>query len=254
MSSQPPQEPPEGSERPPPGQQPAWGTPPPHMPRSDQDSTAHRIGYRLGQGLVIAVLAGVGLLIVLALIGVVFGDDPSKNNAQTAATTAPTTVATTAAPSTTGEPTTTDEPTTTAKPKPIPSETILRNAVVKALGESNRDVKRLPGFTANEGEYIVLTWRINENLTEGLTKDSARLDGMKILKAIRGVPEHDRYKGVSLKGTYSLVDRLGNAAEETVIRANYERSTLEKINFDGIDYKVIFDVADSGSTHPAFQY
>jgi len=206
------------------------------------------------------VVSLVGILIVAGIIGVLAGDPDSTSSSE--ATAAPTTVASTVPPTTieepatTAEPVTTAKPTTTAKPKPIPSKTILRNAVVEALGDSNRDVKRLPQFGATEGEYIVLTWRINENLTEGLTKDSARLDGVNILKAIRNVPEHDRYKGVAIKGTYSLVDQYGNASEDTVVRATYERRTLERINFEpgGVNFKQIFEIADSGSVHPAFQY
>jgi len=231
------------------GQQPGWGQPPP--PREPKSKTPiYRRPWFIIVGIVVLVLIAAGLL----------GDPPQDT--QTAATAAPTTIPattvapTTTEPATTAEPVTTAKPTTTAAPKPIPSKTILRAAVVKALGESNRDVKRLPGFTANEGEYIVLTWRINENLTEGLTKDSARLDAVNILKAIKGVPEHDRYQGVSLKGTYSLVDQYGNSSEDTVVRATYDRRTLEKINFElgGVDFKQIFEIADSGSVHPAFQY
>ena len=195
---------------------------------------------------VVALFIGLG---VVALIGALFRDDSPQKSAQPPVTVAPTT---TGASSTTEAPATTAKPTTTAKP--VPSETILRNAVAEPLGESNRDVRRLPQFEAKEGEYTVLTWRINESLTEGLTKDSAHHDGVEILRAIKGVPEHDRYKGVALKGTYPLVDKYGNSKEQIVIRANYDRSTLEKINFDGIDFKTIFDIADSGSTHPAFQY
>ena len=254
--TQPPQPPPGGWGPPPQGApptQPQWGQQPPGPPQPPKPKPPI---YRRPWFIIVGVL-------VLFLIGAALLGDPPQEEAQPVASAAPTTVATTnPAPSTTSEPATTAEPVTTAKPtttaapKPIPSKTILRNAVVKALGESNRDVKRLPQFSATEGEYIVLTWRINENLTEGLTKDSARLDGVNILKAIKSVPEHDRYKGVSMKGTYSLVDQFGNASEDTVVRATYERRTLERINFEpgGVDFKQIFDIADSGSVHPAFQY
>jgi hypothetical protein len=201
-------------------------------------------------------------VLVLLVIGAGLLGDPPAEDTQTAATGAPTTVATSAptteAPATTEPATTatTEKPTTTAKPKPIPSKTILHDAVAEALGESNRNVKRLPGFSADEGSYIIVTWRIDENLTEGLTKDGARIDAVTILKTIKGVPEHDRYKGVFLKGTYPLVDQYGNSKEETVVRARYERRTLERINFEpgGVSSKAIFDIADAGSVVPAFQY
>jgi hypothetical protein len=206
-----------------------------------------------------------GALVVVVVLASILGalagesEPDSASQATQAPTTVATTVATTTPPTTepptteSTEPPTTAKPTTTTKPKPIASKTILRAAVVKALGQGNRDKEKLAQFGATEGEYITLTWRINENLTEGLTKDGARRDAYNVLKAIKAVPEHDRYKGVVLKGTYPLVDKFGNSSEETVVRATYERPTLERINFENIDFKTIFDIADGAFVHPAFQ-
>jgi hypothetical protein len=136
----------------------------------------------------------------------------------------------------------------------VTSEQLLHDAVAKELGDSNPNLERLPEFSAHKGEYIVLQWAINENLTEGLTKDSARLDAVRILKAIKSVAEHDRYPGVAMKGSYSMQDKYGNVKEMVVIRATYNKATLERMNLDNIDFKTIFDIADIGSVHPAFQY
>jgi hypothetical protein len=77
---------------------------------------------------------------------------------------------------------------------------------------------------------------------------------VRILKAIKSVPEHDRYPGVAMKGSYSMQDKYGNVKEMVVIRATYNKATLERMNLDNIDFKTIFDIADIGSVHPAFQY
>jgi hypothetical protein len=57
-----------------------------------------------------------------------------------------------------------------------------------------------------------------------------------------------------MKGSYSMQDKYGNASEQVVIRATYDKATLGRMNFDSIYFKNIFDVADMGSVHPAFQY
>lgn len=190
----------------------------------------------------------VGILVVAGIIGALPGEDapkstPSASNAQPPPTAAPTTM-----------PPTTTPPRT--KPMPVPVEQQLVDAVLKAVGGSNRNLDPLPEFSAPRGEYIALTWTIDENLTEGLTKDSACLDGMRILKAIKRVEARtgNHYTGVFLKGTYLLVDKYGHESEEIVVRARYDKTTINRINFENVNFRYIFDLADRGSVHPAFQY
>jgi hypothetical protein len=57
-----------------------------------------------------------------------------------------------------------------------------------------------------------------------------------------------------MKGSYLMQDKYGNAKEQVVIRVTYDKATLKRMNVDNIDFKNIFDVADMGSVHPAFQY
>lgn len=128
---------------------------------------------------------------------------------------------------TTDEPTTTEAPTTTTTEEPTtteppttattePARETIAQAVDDALGGSNRDVDRLAPVTLVDG-HVAIKWAINDNLTEGLVKDGARIDGVDILRALSetGVP----YNTVSLEGTFPLVDQLGNSAEERVVLA-----------------------------------
>jgi hypothetical protein len=227
--------------------EPGLGAPPPPRPPTGKPPLWRRPWFIITGAVVVG-------LVLFSILGAIAGD-PKPSDTATPATAAPTTAASlttvppTSEPAST-EPPTTAEPTTTAKPKPVASKTLLRAAVVEAL----RDEKKLLAFSANEGETIMIRWKIDENLTEGLTKDGARLDGYSMLKAIKAVPEHDRYQRVFLTGRYPLVDQYGNSSVETVIRAGYDRRTLERINFEGVRFKDIFDLADRGSIHPAFQY
>jgi hypothetical protein len=134
---------------------------------------------------------------------------------------------------------------------------VIKDAIVKALGPSNRKVKRVSLLVPEHAdERVIVEWAINENLTEGLTKDTARLEAAEILRAARDAERkvHKQYNGIFLQGSYPLVDQFGNAKEETVVRADYSQATLNRINFDGINFKDIFDIADSAEIHPAFQY
>lgn len=164
--------------------------------------------------------------------------------------------------STTNRPrrTTTSLTTTTAQPKPpvdpaVSARRRLRRKISDELGSSNRSVEPRYTVVYNEGLNVVVTWAINENLTEGLIKDSARLEATDILKAIRAAKVGD-YSGATLEGTYSLVDKLGNASEERVVLAMYSKGVIDAIDFDNFYFKDVFDpgVADSVQIHPAFQY
>jgi hypothetical protein len=130
------------------------------------------------------------------------------------------------------------------------SAATLCEAIQEALGPSNRDVPRLG--TCQEGNEVLVSWAIDENLTEGLTKDSARVEAVDILKAISDWGAS--YRSIRIEGTYPLVDEFGNATEETVVEAVYRRRTVQQINFGGFDFKNAFEIADFAQVHPAFQY
>jgi hypothetical protein len=128
----------------------------------------------------------------------------------------------------------------------------LRASVQEALGESNRDAERIGTFGAKPGGEVHIKWTIDENLTEGLTKDTLRLEATEILEAVS--KSSFRFRTVLLEGTFPLVDKFGNESEEIVVRAVFTRNVVERINYENIAFKSILDLAGSSSVHPAFQY
>lgn len=154
---------------------------------------------------------------------------------------------TTEAPTTT---TSTEAPTTTV---PATPEERLNEEALNALGEGNRDVPRVAQVSNVEGT-VEIRWAINDNLTEGFTKDGARRDGVDILTAVRasGIDATT----VRLVGTFSLQDQFGNVSEDEVVRATYTTATLERFNFENFDAKQAYEpsVADEVWVHPAFVY
>lgn len=126
----------------------------------------------------------------------------------------------------------------------------LIEPISDALGTSNREAHPRVDV-AQDGATILVTWAINENLTEGLTKDNARIEAIEVLEAIQNAGID--YDMVQLNGTFTLVDELGNESESDVVSATYPKSVIDDINFDGFDFKNAFTIVDS-SVHPSFMY
>ena len=167
-----------------------------------------------------------GLIVLLTVIGVfVGGSEESEVPQVTSPTTAP-----------------------TPQAERSPRQTI-GDAVIKALGKSNREVEgafsdshQVQAVVLSDERAVTVQWAINDNLTSGLRKGGARRDVVDILKAVHesGVP----YESILVVGTFPLVDLLGNASETPVVRAVYDQSTVEQINWDGFQSDNVYRIAD----------
>ena len=62
-----------------------------------------------------------------------------------------------------------------------------------------------------------------------------------------------RYSKIEVTGTHSLTDKFGNESDEEVVRARYERATVDKINWDKFRAENIYEIADDVWIHPAFR-
>lgn len=158
----------------------------------------------------------------------------------------------TAEPSATPEPTITPIPSNTPEPTatPEPAE-VLKQLIVKTLGQGNRDVERVQELTINDAGVIDIWWAIDDNFTSGMIRGGAELDVVNMLRAIdeSGLD----YNQVLLRGSFPLVDAYGNTEENYVINATYTKATVDKINWDNFLRKNIFLVADEINIHRAFQ-
>lgn len=136
-----------------------------------------------------------------------------------------------------------DEP---VEPVPVTDEAKLQVAVVNAVGDRGT-------VEWNEGTgTVTVRWEIDSNLTQGLTKASARLDATTLLEELRdsGVA----WSGAILRGSHSLVDELGNESMSEVVNAVYQRDLVDQINFEQFDRENVWAIADGGGAwvHPAF--
>lgn len=142
--------------------------------------------------------------------------------------------------------------------KPAPNfEKALTKEIKDKLGKSNRDVKRLESAVYNDDAglgAVVVRWAINDNLTEGLTKKSAKLDISEMLEVIQDLQKDGlNVKKATFSGTFPLTDNLGDTKELKVVNATYSGATIKKINFDNFLNKNVYEIADSATIHPAFE-
>jgi hypothetical protein len=103
-----------------------------------------------------------------------------------------------------------------------------------------------------DGDIVTAKFKIGENLTNGLSKDGARIDTMNILKYAQQA--YPNLAEVHVDGSADMVDQYGNTKDEQVVTLTYTRATVNKINWDGLDFHNMWNIADSAEVHPAFQY
>lgn len=176
-------------------------------------------------------------------------------------TLAPTPTATvTSAPTATPGPTATPAPTNTPMPTdtPVPPtntpepQAALQTAVAAALGEGNRDVPRIKDvYLGTDDKTIAVSWAINDNAFSSYIGYGGRKDVIAILKAVKasGAP----FDVVNLFGSFSMVDKYGNASESPVVKLIYSKATVDRLNLDNILLTdTIYEAADKSQIHPEF--
>jgi len=98
---------------------------------------------------------------------------------------------------------------------------------------------------------VTASFAIGDNLTEGLIKDGARFDTIDILKYAKLT--YPNAPQVEVKGRFPMKNSYGNTSTDTVIDLVYLKSTIDQINFEGVDKDKIWEISDSGTVYPAFR-
>lgn len=101
------------------------------------------------------------------------------------------------------------------------------------------------------GGVVDARFAIRDNYTEQMIKDGARSDTIDILKYAKAT--YPDASAVNVQGTFPMTDPYGNTSTQVAIDLTYSRDTLNKINFDGVTRKSIWEIRDSGTVLPAFQ-
>jgi hypothetical protein len=101
------------------------------------------------------------------------------------------------------------------------------------------------------GGVVDARFAIRDNYTERMIKDGARSDTIDILKYAKAT--YPDASAVNIQGTFPMTDPYGNTSTQVAIDLTYSRETLNKINFDGVTKKSIWEIRDSGTVLPAFE-
>lgn len=213
------------------------------IPTDPEQAVSRKPGRRT---LIIGAIVLIFACGICGLITTFFGDPaPAEETAGQTEATAEVEEAPTESPTNTPAPTDTPAPPT---PTLEPGDA-LRAAIALTLGNGNRDVDRLTSVVDDNGR-IEVDWAINDNLSEDLTRAGAQMDATEIVRAI-AESGYD-YEFILLRGTFPLVDQLGNVEETKVVELFFGRELVEQINFDNFLHRNIYDIADSSQIHPAF--
>lgn len=128
----------------------------------------------------------------------------------------------------------------------------LRHSIEETLGKGNRGVPRITEVNFNDPEpkAIIVRWAINDSLTEGFIISGAQHDATNILKAIddSGID----YSYVILSGSFPLVDTYGKTEEKNVVNLTFNKSTTERIEWEGFNSDNIYYIADEAYVHTLF--
>ena len=149
-------------------------------------------------------------------------------------------------------PTKTPLPTNTSLPPTVtltPLDALKAN-ITTALGSGNRNIPHLNSVKL-DNEDLTVDFAIDDNFTNNLIIYGAKKDVEAILKAI-----HDSgmsYGKVLVVGRVLMQDVYGNASEMQVIGLIYNKTTVDKINWQNFLIVNIYTIADGGFVNCAFR-
>lgn len=98
------------------------------------------------------------------------------------------------------------------------------------------------------GEILFAEFPISDNFTAGLRTTQAQIDTIEVLRY--AAAEYPTVARVWVQGSFPMVDQYGNTSTDVILNVGYDKSTLDKINFDGINPDKIWEIRDAGSVHP----
>jgi hypothetical protein len=101
-----------------------------------------------------------------------------------------------------------------------------------------------------ESTPIFVRWSIDPALTGDALKDSARVDALKILMAVKAAADYG-YSRVVLIGSHAGAD---GASQQQVVEATYAKSTLDRTDLNRLQWRRVFDVGDDVTLAPALRY
>ena len=127
---------------------------------------------------------------------------------------------------------------------PIDPKIALRENIMQVLGTVDGRLPRLTkiSYSVPETGDITITWAINGNMSRASRKAAAQLDATNILKALEN--NKTRFVYVILVGTFPTQDQYGNTAEVQAISLGFNKSKLDKVDWEDFQPSDIYELAD----------
>ena len=101
------------------------------------------------------------------------------------------------------------------------------------------------------GDVVFAAFEISDNFTNGLIRSGAQFETIDILKYAKGA--YPAAARVFVQGSFPMKDAFGNTSTDVILNVGYDRATLDKINFEGVDHGQIWDIRDVGMVNAELQ-
>ena len=139
----------------------------------------------------------------------------------------------------------TEEPRLTASPAAtLDEKAVLRESMFRVLGTDHENAQRLKkiSYSVPEAGDITIIWAIKDNGSQTSTKAGAQKDAVNILKVLE--INKTRFIYVILIGTFTTQGANGNAAEIQAMSLGFNKSKLDKVDWEVFQFSGIYDLAD----------
>ena len=126
----------------------------------------------------------------------------------------------------------------------------IENVVYDTIGKKSNTKKVRIHKVEIYGDVANVWLNANENLSTDLTKKGMWKDTFKLIEKAADIAEIELFQIVWM---YDFVDKFGNASEGKIMSLDFPRETIDKINFDNVDYNQAPDIADNYWEHGALK-
>ena len=126
----------------------------------------------------------------------------------------------------------------------------IENVVYESLGKKSNTKKDRIHKVEIYGDVANVWLNANENLSTDLTKKGMWKDTIKLIEKAADIAEIELFQIVWM---YDFTDKFGNASEGKIMSLDFPRETIDKINFDNVDYNRASDIADNYWEHGALK-
>ena len=126
----------------------------------------------------------------------------------------------------------------------------IENVVYDTLGKKSNAKKDRIHKVEIYGDVANVWLNANENLSTDLTKKGMWKDTVKLIEKAAYIAEIELFQIVWM---YDFTDKYGNASEGKIMSLDFPRETIDKINFESVDYNQAPDIADNYWEHGALK-